>query len=216
VVFQLIAPTIVTLKAVSLRREVHGKAKIPALDLKVTLETSNLNLALLSDKLLKALYHREQTIDDQADVPGIEQVLPNLLFPQLSEVHWALELSGMDMALVYGLGDERSNSEFPDVKVNNFRLRPKEGGTVYISFRVQSNHVPDGAVDKLHKQLDQQIEITLVRNETLREQAVIDGSVGHEGLAAMQDEQDATDAFLDSVGDDTTDDSGPVLAEDRT
>lgn len=212
--FSLLNPTIVTLNSINLRDERHGKSRIPALDLKVTMEMANLRLGLLHDKLCDALYWREPSNDDQPDVPGIEQAKPNLRCPQMGEVHWALELSGMDLKLVYGLGDDGSNEEFNDVKVNKFRLRPKEGGTVYLTFRIQSNHIPDGAVDKLHKQLNQQIEITLIRNESLREQAVIDGTVGHEGLAALDAEQDATDAFLDSVGEDEADDAGPALAEE--
>jgi len=70
-------------------------------------------------------------------------------------------MSGCRVVIDYGLGDELSNIVLADCKVNQFRVECMEGGTVEITFRVQTSNFPSGALDKLAGKLDQETKITI-------------------------------------------------------
>jgi hypothetical protein len=199
--FQLIEPTTVTLQHVNLRSERHGKKeRVRAIDLKVMLEGGNNLLALLHADLKSRFYYRDKETDDQQDIAGVEQILPNLFFKNMGELPWVLEMSGVDVSIVYGTGDARSNFDLVESKVKDFFVKMKEGGTVQIRWRISTSHVPDGALDKLSKQLDGPLEMTLVRNEKLIQQAVIDGTIGHPGVGQINGGEKPDEAGGDAKG----------------
>jgi hypothetical protein len=158
--FAYAKPTTVTLRNVNLRAEKHGDENEPAIDLKFTRTAPNTELGLLSDKLLDAMYWRAEHTEDQGEIEGVDKIAPNLRLPQIESFSWTLELTGCRVEIDYGLG-KKSNIVLTDCKVNALRVLCKEGGTVEITFRVQTSHFPEGALDKLAGKLDQETAITL-------------------------------------------------------
>lgn len=193
--FQFLTPTSVQLDHVNLRAEKHGDESAPAIDIKFTREAGNDILDLFHPKLRESLYYRAEQTDAQGDIEGVEKVLPNLLFSRLAPLAWDLEHTGAKVVIDYGLGED-SDITLVDAKVNAFRIAPKEGGTVAVTFRVQTSNIPDGALDKLSGLLQRETQITLTLPEVKAEpkQAAIDGTEGHPG--AKTPEQ----ALADSVG----------------
>lgn len=199
--FQFMTPTSVQLDHVNLRAEKHGDDSAPAIDLKFTRESGNDILDLFHPKLREALYFRAEQTEAQGDIEGVEQVLPNLQFAKLAPLAWDLEHTGAKVTIDYGLG-AGSNIDLVDCKVNAFRISPKEGGTVSVTFRVQTSNIPDGALDKLSGLLQRETQITLTLPEPKAEPkpAAIDGTT--EGFEADRKKgrkkQEAGDAFAEA------------------
>lgn len=196
--FELSSPASVTLAHVNLRVETHGDTPATAIDLKFVRETRNADLGMLHPMLLDALYYRSDATEAQEEITDIERILPNLRLPQLQTLAWQLEMTGCRVEIDYGLGDDESNIVLTDCKVNGFKIDAHEGGTVAITFRVQTSHIPDGALDKLSGLLAHETAITLTQPEAVK---AIDGTTGHPGLAAQGsgDMKDATQTFIDGV-----------------
>lgn len=164
-----------------------------------------LQLHVARAKLREALYFRSETTEAQGEIDGVDQVLPNKRFAQLQPLAWDLELTGCKVVVDYGLGDDVSNVELCDCKVNQFRIDPKEGGTVELTFRVQTSNLPTGALDKLSTKLGHETQIVLTRPEVKPEpqQQAIDGT--KESYEADQARRSgkgkgATDAFVAAHG----------------
>lgn len=190
--FQFPTPTAVTLDHVNLRAEKHGDESAAAIDLKFTREAGNDILDLFHPKLRESLYFRSAETEAQGDIEGVPKVLPNLLFSRLQPLAWELEHTGAKVVIDYGLGDD-SNVELHDCKLNAFRIAPKEGGTVAVTFRVQTSTIPDGALDKLSGLLQRETQITLTLPEVKAEpkQAPIDGTEGHPALSKSEKKRKA-------------------------
>jgi hypothetical protein len=200
--FEFPTPTAVTLRHCNLREEKHGEDSAPAIDLKFTRQASNEILDLFHPKLRESLYWRDGDTEAQADVPGVAKVLPNKLFNAMQPIAWDLELTGCTVVIDYGLGDG-SNITLADCKVNAFRIDPKEGGTVDVTFRVQTSNFPDGALDKLAHKLGQETQITISAPAVKQEQAqgeLIDGTTGHPAAKKPPEDKGraATDAFVEA------------------
>lgn len=193
--FQLVTPTIVRLKHINLRQETHGKQKVSAVDLDFVLEGRNDNLALLHPDLMEAHYHDPDADQGQETVDGVPRVLQKLRFPKLGALPWTDETTGCDMTVVYGLGDDISNIEFTDGKTTVKRVELKEDGISHIFFRYSTSHIEDGALDKLRRKVEQVVEVTLVQQEKLRQDA-IDGSKA----AFERDHPEASDIFSQEHG----------------
>lgn len=209
--FQLINQTTVELLHINMRTERHGQADVDAYDFDFCIERQNSEvLALLDDRLCPSLYFRAKATDDEPDLPDVEKIFPNLLFPKMTSYDWKDEAEGVDLAIVYGLGDDKSNMLFEDGKCATKRFETKEGGTVLLYFRYSTSAMPDGALDKLRRKLKQELSITMVRPQKLIQDSIIDGTIGHPGLAAEAEKtgkggkkkpkKDATQAFLEGQG----------------
>jgi hypothetical protein len=187
-VFQLIQPTTVKLMHINVRTEKHGPNDVDAFDLDFAIEGENRRvLGLLHDDLCGAFYFNAEADEGQEALEGVDHALPNLRFPKLSaRLPWDSEATGVDLKVIYGLGDDVSNIELEGGKASAKAAEVKEGGTALVFFRYSASGYPDGVLDKLRKKLKQEVTITLVRPEKLREDAVIDGTVGHPGAAAGQ------------------------------
>lgn len=211
--FQLPEPTNVMLQQITTHLVKRGKKEFrDAYSLHFELEAANAAvLALLHPKLCAALYHDAKADDGQQTAPGIDPVLPDLRFPRMAQFPWPDEATGMDLVVVLGLGDERSNVALDDGKLSTKTVNVKQGGTARLAFSFWTEAMPDGALDKLRGKQRQSVQITLVQPERLRADAVIDGTVGHPGAAAAQRaaeeagqqrlDADATGAFLAQHGD---------------
>jgi len=159
--FTFDTPTAVKLGHVNLRAEKRGEQSAPAIDVKFVRQAGNDALAMLHPGLKDALYFRDEQTEAQGQIDGVPEIAPNLRFPKLGSLAWDLEMSGCRVVIDYGLGDELSNIVLADCKVNQFRVECMEGGTVEITFRVQTSNFPSGALDKLAGKLDQETKITI-------------------------------------------------------
>lgn len=196
--FQLKTMTGVLLTHINVRTERHGNDDVDAYDLDFVLHGQNSAiLSLLDKRLCASLYYCHEVREDQPELPDVEVIMPDLLFPLMGEKHaWPDSMTGVDLVVDYGLGDELSNIKFEDGKAMTRHFEAKEGGTVLLHMRYQTSSMPDGALDKLRKKLKQTIAITLVQPERLRQEAVIDGTVGHPGAAEqMTPEQALADSL---------------------
>ena len=149
-------PTTVKLAHINMRLEKHGDESVTALDLKFIRTGPNSELGMLHPKLQAMLYWRSKMTNDQRSIEGVEQVLPDLRFPELGTLVWDLEMTAR-IVIQTGTGEMVLNP----VKVNQFRIDPLQGGSVETTFRVQTSEFPDGALDTLGRMLDSDVTITL-------------------------------------------------------
>jgi len=222
--FQLIQPTTVKLMHINVRTEKHGPADVDAFDLDFAISGENRKvLALLRPDLYRAFYFNEEAEEGQDELPEVDPALPDLKFPKLaSSFAWADEATGVDLTVIYGLGDEVSNIALEGGKAATKKVDLMDGGTSVLGFKFSISGYPDGVIDKLRKKLKQDVTITMVRPEKLRGDAVIDGTVGHPGAAAAAEGQgDLLDgaetpeqALMRAAGDDTGPDQQDDGADD--
>jgi hypothetical protein len=206
--FELTTATPVKLQHVNLRPEKHGDESVRAIDVKFALQKGNEVLDLFHPKLRAALYWNQKEQEQRQErVVGVAAALPDLIFSELEPVKWDLELVGAKVVIDYGLGPEAGSSiELCDCKVNAFVFECHQGGTVDVTFRVQTSNFPDGALDKLSKKLNQETAIQVLPGEPAR--AAIDGTEGHPALKAAKPKKEKTgheagDAFSEAHGEST-------------
>lgn len=201
--FQLINSTTVKLMHINVRTEKHGPADVDAVDLDLHLIGENrVVLGLLHPGLCEALYHNAAGDAGQKTIEGAPDSLPNLRFGKLGDaLNWEEEETGVDLTVIYGVGDDKSNIKLEDGKAAVKRFEPKEGGSCALVFRYSVAGYPDGVIDKLRKKLKQELSITMVRPERLRRDA-IDGTKG----PSVPDGQGAL--TLGTSGPEDDDDSG--------
>lgn len=195
--FQLIEPTTIRLKHINLRDEKHGKHKVSAADFDYALEGDNQILDLLHPKLRAMLYFDPDTVSGQGTVDGVTKTLRKPVMPQLGvKFSWALERTAMDMVVIYGVGDERSNIAFDGGKLVIKGFEAKDNGVAAIFFRFSTSAIPDGALDKMRLLTDQAVTATLIQNERLLEQQMQRGDDPDEDDEEEGNAPDATDLFL--------------------
>lgn len=151
------------LVSVNVRSEKHGPELVPAVDLKIVVDSSNDILDKFHPDLKQALYFKAQEEDAQEEIEGIEPVtnLPNLKFPKLdSPLKWDHSGAGYRLDIDFGLGGS-SNLVMFGCEVNNVSLCPKEGGTVEVSFRVQISDVEEMTIGRLAGLVQHEIHIIL-------------------------------------------------------
>lgn len=181
--FEFRKPTAVQLQHLNVRTEKHGDDNATALDLKFVRTASNDILDMLHPKLREAFFYRSDATEAQDEIAGVEKILPNLQFPKLGTLAWELEHTGCRVVICFGLGGA-SDIILNDCKVNQFRIDMAEGGSTTLTWRVQTSSIPDGALDKLSKQLQGEIEIMLelpdagVEKAAPGAQLTIDGTAG--------------------------------------
>lgn len=136
-------------------------------------------------------------LSDQAVLDGVPVVsdMPNLTLigARVGSLHWEDELTGYELVIDHGMGG-KSNLEVGDCIVGNFRMKPKNGGTVEVKFDVESADVSEAAFGKLAKMKSREIDVTLMPSESMQRELepqqakpkrskVIDGTKGHPALA---------------------------------
>lgn len=192
--FQLPTPTSVKLTHINVRTEKHGDESATALDLKFCLTAGNTALQMFSPKLQKALYWRSKDTESQASIDGVEQILPDLRFPELGTLVWEGDMTAR-LEIEYGVADAML---FTPVRVNAFRVDCSQGGSVDITFRVQTSNIPDGALDKLSRQLDGEIKIVLTPSEEPKQEVIEPTS--SKTPRQQKTGQNVTDLFVEQHG----------------
>jgi hypothetical protein len=139
------------LHSVNARAEKHGNERVPAFDLKLSVDMENSHLNGFHTELLNLLYME----GDQADMVG----LTKLRFPALGSLAYAKEIEEVDVKIGYGIGGG-SDIFIEECTVNNFKISPKEGGTVSIEFRIIA-HPNEGDVGKICSFIQSEVEISI-------------------------------------------------------
>ena len=127
-----------TLIHFSPRRELHGQDPEPAGDLKVRADLTNNDLALFHPTLKSMLYHFDKSLDAQESLIDDPQHAPHIRFPQLPVLKWDGEVTGAKVTIHHGIS-AKSDIVLETCNVDNFTIEPKQGGTVTLTFRIQSH-----------------------------------------------------------------------------
>lgn len=187
--FQLIERTSVKLMHVNMRTEKHGKDRVDAYDIDMEIEGLNTDVLAMVDHpdrkgwLAQCFYFGSSKDGGMPELEGVQEITPHLRFPDLvPKQKLKAEMEDVDFTVYWGTARKESIIELIGGKSSVLYFECHEGGSVKLGFRFQTNKMPDGALDKLRKKLEQQIEVTAVQQEKLRQQAVIDGTVGHAGI----------------------------------
>lgn len=168
--FELEDFTPAKLASINVRSEKHGPDHLePAVDLAFQLDAANTILSNFDGHLLNSLYYRSEAAADggQQSLDGVEEVasLPNLRFPSMGPIKWGKELMGYTLTISHGLGGA-SDIQLVDCKVNEFKLYPKEGGTVQVRFRVQcATNLTEKTMGKLALLAQNEVPIMLTAPE---------------------------------------------------
>lgn len=162
--FEFLTLTKCKLSSVNVRSEKHGPELVPAVDLKLSVDSSNDILDKFHPDLKQSLFFKAQEEDGtQDELDGIDPVtnLPNLRFSRLEgPLKWNTTGSGYELMIDYGLGGA-SNLNLYGCEINNFSFSPKEGGTVEVKFRVQISEIEEHLIGKLAMLVEHDVHITL-------------------------------------------------------
>ena len=175
--FELEDFTPAKLASINVRSEKHGPDHLePAVDLSFQIDASNSILSYFDGSLLSSLYCRSEAAGDgkQQSLDGVEELaaLPNLRFPSMDPIKWGKEYAGFTLTIEHGLGGA-SDIQLVDCKVNEFKLEPKEGGTVQVKFRVQcATNLTEKTMGKLALLAQNEVPIMLTAPETDGQQDV--------------------------------------------
>jgi hypothetical protein len=211
--FELITPTEATLTSVTPRQEHHGEDKVLAVSLGLKITGPNTLLDKLSPTLRETLY---TAVPDQEQLPGVEPSTPLLRAKQVIEqLVLSPSFEGWTLHVDHGI-EEDDPISMSACKVDKFKLRALEGGTIELLFRIGTNDVSTEEAGILCSKLGQQIMLTLIAPITQKE-TPIDGSVeafekDHPTQAPLLD---ATDIFVDQHGDDEEDIAPPAPKKGR-
>jgi hypothetical protein len=159
------------------RKEHHGDDLVQAISLRLRMECSNEMLAQLHPNLRDVLFYRAPTTDAQADVPGVEQILPNLRVPIVKEpLKLELSWTGYTLLFDYGLGEE-SDFDLTGCTLDKFTADGREGGTAIIEWTVSTNEqVTPEIVGIVCGKEGEEIEVTMTGPEIVVDRPVIDAS----------------------------------------
>jgi len=160
--FSLTHMTKARLSGVNVRSEHHGGELVPAVDVKLSIDAMNSILFAFDPMLQRALYCRaiEGAQREIEGIPGACE-FPNLRFPKLDmPLRWTLDATGYKLTVDYGLGGD-SNLVLESCTIGDFKLTPKEGGTVLVGFRVQKADIAEDLIGKLATLVQHDVQITL-------------------------------------------------------
>lgn len=107
---------------------------VPAVDLRLQVDTTNGALSQLDPELCEWLYRQGM----QETLPGVDAVadMTALRFPELGQpLHWAGESKGYALTFDLGISPD-SDIQLHDCKLHKVTLTVKEGGTVQLTFSV--------------------------------------------------------------------------------
>lgn len=194
------------LKHINVRTEKIGDDSQPAVDLKVTFTTGNDFLDELATDLKKALFKAPEPTDAQQLFEEPEH-LPIIRWPMVPSYNWALECTGREILIGFGLGGD-SDIRFVSANANKWKFTLKEGGSVDVEFRVQAHPSAD-QVSRLYELLDSEIDISIAAFSG--EQHSIDTDTNSDD----DDPDEFTDDDPLGLGDLTEDQSDAPAAPDK-
>lgn len=189
--FELKTPTTAKLSSLTPRVEKHGEENVPAVSLALTITGPNTLLDLLAPGLRDTLY---KAVEDQEELPGLEQATPLLRTRALERIKLKVhDMEGYRLVVEHGIGDDTA-IDLHDCKVDKWALEPFEGGSVELSFRVGTSDVDETYLGRLGMKLGQDVQIQLHAPEAKPD--AIDGTQA----AFDADHPDAGDLFAQAHG----------------
>lgn len=151
----------------------------PGAKLSVEMMLSNDILAYFDGSLRSFLFTKNPVAaiatgkSKQTELDGVDPIsdTPNLtaIGSHVGALHWDDESTGFTFVVDLGLGGKLSNLELGDCKLSNWRLIPKEGGTVVTRFDIESNDVSEKSFGRLAKLKSREIEVLLLPPEVTQE-----------------------------------------------
>jgi hypothetical protein len=141
----------------------------PGAALTFSLELSNNALSYFDGSLKSFLYTKSAASSaGQQGLEGVEEVsdMPNLTKAgiKIGKFPWSEDLYGYELVIDHGMGG-KSNLELTDCIVSNFKVEPKEGGTIVLGFSLESPDVPEKTFGKLATLKNREVQITLTAPE---------------------------------------------------
>ena len=140
----------------------------PGAALSFSLELSNHHLSYFDGSLKGFLYAKSASSSagpKQKGLEGVEQItdMPNLTVAgfKIGKFHWDHDLTGYSLEIDQGLGGKNSNLSIGDVSLASFRIEPKEGGTILLSFVAESQDVPEKVFGRLAMLKNREVSIRL-------------------------------------------------------
>lgn len=140
----------------------------PGAALSFSMELSNNHLSYFDGSLKSFLYSRSAASSaspKQGALDGVEQItdMPNLTVAgfKIGKFHWDHDLTGYSLEIDQGLGGKNSNLSIGDVALASFRIEPKEGGTILLSFIAESQDVPEKVFGRLATLKNREVQIRL-------------------------------------------------------
>lgn len=198
--FQITTPTAATLRTVTPRTEIHGDEKVSAVSLGLSITGPNTLLdALDGGKLRNALY---MAVPDQEELPGVEPSTPLLRARGIELVKLGGTFEGWTVTFEHGLGDD-SAIVLGASKVDNFRCKPMEGGSIELLFRVGTSDINEEEAGALFGKLGQEVMITITAPVIASGAPIIDGST-----EAFKADHPEADLFADGAADQHAGDFG--------
>lgn len=149
--------------------------ELPGAQLAISLQIPNIDLAMLDGGMKSALYERSEASStaDQDSLDGIEAVsdAPNLTSfgRKIGKFKFDYEGSGYTLTIVQGIGGEKSDIPIDAGVISAFKLHPKEGGTVDLSFKFESQDVSQATFGKLASLKNIETEITLMPPQAVQD-----------------------------------------------
>lgn len=164
--FELPAGTIVLFSHMNLRQEKHGEDSALAVDLKLSLKTTNDVLAMFHPSLRACLFQKPDGADADLVAQANADELVSYRFPAMETIRWAHEQHNTVVRFPIGLTGKK-DIVLDDARINAFVLECYDGGTVDVTWRVQSVVTPEqiqGLSDRLETG-KVEVQITYVEPE---------------------------------------------------
>lgn len=142
----------------------------PGVVLAFQVELPNSALIMLNGGMRQHLYTKNDTTEaPQRGLEGVEPVsdLPNLSeFGKLIKPFGLnLELTGYCLTFDHGLGGKKSDLVIEDVKLDDFHVHLKEGGTVILKLKAEANDVDERTFGKLATLKSRDVQILMAAPE---------------------------------------------------
>lgn len=144
------------------RQELHGDEHQLACDVGIEVNQSNRFLDKLDSRLLETFYWKNPAGAQQEDLEGVERVtdFPNLRFEHLAmPIKWTEKFEDGVFRVHHG-DDPADDIVMREVKINEIRLTPKEGGTVLVGLRIQG-HPDEADLARLFTVLQSEVTVTV-------------------------------------------------------
>ena len=184
-VFELTTPTEARLASVTPRVEKHGDDDVPAVSISVEIETANTVLDLIDPTIREALYKAKP--DATPELPGVDASTPVLRCNSVERVKLTTVHEGWTLHIHHTIDETQPPMAFGSVKVDNFSVEAKQGGTVVLRLRCGTSDVDAARIGWLGVHNGQAITIALLAPKVDEQKPAAED--------APPRERDATDLF---------------------
>lgn len=157
--FQITDPTDARLASVTPRVEKHGDDEVPAVSIALEIEAANTLLDLIDPTIRQALYKAKG--DDTPELPGVEASTPVLRCNSIDSVKLITSHEGWTLHVHHSVDERAAPLAFGGVKVDQFRVEAKQGGTVVLRIRCGTSDVDAERIGWLGVHNGQYITVSL-------------------------------------------------------